>query len=141
MTNEKFVNKHLDRNFHLGVGEYGFAYIDKFTGNKMSYHDFTIHLNTILGVEYILEYNKWIDVKRKEFLKTLFTYLETCHVALGIREWGLYDSNDKPVSITNVIKEININDESDFTKGFEKLYEDWFLNKIIEHTEKTMSQS
>lgn len=138
MTNtEEFIFKHLDRNFQIGVGENGFAYIDNVTGHKMSYSEFTMHLNTILGVEYIIEYNIWINKKRKELLKNIFSYLDTCDVRLGRREWGLVDPKGNPISITELMVEINLTDE-DYCKGFEKIYEEWFLDKIIEHTEKTM---
>lgn len=132
MTNEEFVFNFLEKNYFLEVNREGVFYVDKFTCDSMSHSDFTTQLNNILGFEFVLQYTHWIKLKRQGLLRDVFNYLNTCVLVGNRHGWVLTHPEGYPVPVPKLIADLGV--------GFERLYEDWYANKLIEASEKLMTK-
>lgn len=137
------ITKYLDKNFKLGYGELtdgivsscyeDYLYIDILSREQFSHGYLKQHLETVFNKNVDEDLAVWTNIKLMSETFEIERVLNLHKVVLKSRSWEVL-RGDKPFDVDFVYNKLPFID-----KGLiKKVYREWFEEKTIEQTEKTM---
>ena len=146
MTDRKIIHKFL-RNFDVDIRDSNdsanYMILDKMNKQVFEPEEFRVVFHKVFGY-YVTDKKEqsveifihWFKSKKIKSTKKLYDYLNSCNVALGLRDWVITDAKGEIINLDNIKDKFNKIPPNIIKRCFD----DWYTDAVIDYSEKTMNE-